>query len=87
MKMIGKFPLLATRPVVIEMPFGAEVLSVQTQNEEAMVWAKIDTASPTIMRHFHVRATGEEFTGEEGRFIGTFQMHGGSLVWHLFEAA
>lgn len=37
------------------------------------------------MRHFRIKGTGHA-ADDIGDYIGTFQLNGGSLVFHLFEA-
>ena len=70
----------------IEMPLGANVLSVGVQgpagDEIVCIWAAVDTAQASCPKDFCLRGTGHGLTGEEGRFIGTvFQ---DPYVWHLF---
>lgn len=96
-KVIWKFPL--TTLDKIEMPAGAEVLSVQMQHGQACLWAVVDPAAQRETRRFCIHGTGSGFDHDHGRFVGTFQMDGGhrvsrngnhardSLVWHLLEVA
>jgi len=70
----------------LELPEGATVLSVQTQREEACLWALCDENAQGVFRTFELRGTGHAAKGlQDARFIGTFQMRGGALVFHLFE--
>ena len=70
----------------IMMPMNAEVLSFQMQNQQLYIWALVDPDNEMEGRLFCVFGTGHEIVldGEE-KYIGTAQMMGGSLVWHLFE--
>jgi hypothetical protein len=86
MKTIYKYPLTTGDSVTIYLPKGAEVLTVQTQAGLPCVWAKVDTASMSEFHRFYVRGTGHELTGNEGAYVGTFQVYDGELVFHLFEA-
>lgn len=70
---------------MIEMPQGAETLCVQMQGTQPCIWAKVDDAKPMENRMFHVRGTGHLLQENEGKYIGTFQMLGGSLIFHVFE--
>ena len=64
----------------------AEILTVQVQDGRPNMWAIIDDDQPQDqVRRFNVRGTGHAFTGTEGRYIGTFQVAEGMLVFHLFE--
>lgn len=85
MRTIWKFLLPIDDHSIIEMPHLAEVLSVQTQTGEPCIWAICDPDAVKEQRHFCIRGTGHPLNGLEGKFIGTFQMHDGALVFHLFE--
>lgn len=83
---IYKYPVHISDAFSVPMPRGAVVLSVATQDDCPQMWARVDPAQPMSPRRFHVAGTGHPLTGVEGRFIGTFLMRGGALVFHLFEA-
>jgi hypothetical protein len=70
---------------VIEMPRGAQVLCVQTQyRDQPQVWALVEPDNEVEDRSFVLVGTGWEV--EPGlRYIGTFQINQGALVFHLFE--
>lgn len=83
-KTIWKFTL---RPVIeIEMPDGAQVLSVHAQNGELCMWAQVRTENPMVKRKFLTFGTGH-ILPEDKRliFVGTALLEGGSLVLHVFE--
>ena len=72
----------------IKMPTGAELLSVQVQHGTPVLWAAVDTELEHEDRNFEIFGTGIEMHANNGvsrRFVGTFQMHEGHLVLHLFE--
>ena len=81
MKTIWKFPVMSD---VIEMPEGAEILSVQTQHDQPCLWALVDPDAPMERRTFNVVGTGIPFEGD-GQFLGTFQLLGGGFIGHVFE--
>lgn len=85
---IYKYPLheVTDRPVV-EMPKGAHVLSFQTQGEVPCIWALVDNEQPLEERGFYLVGTGHPFAYKPTsmRFIGTTQLMGGRLIFHLFE--
>lgn len=88
MRTIHKYKLPRGGLNYIDMPEEAEVLCVQTQRDEPYLWALVDPKVLTTRRLFEVFATGEGVTEETGgsrQYIGTFQVHGGSLVFHVFE--
>jgi hypothetical protein len=68
----------------IAMPDGAEVLCVQVQNNMPKVWALVDLNMPFKPRGFHWRGIGHP-ADRLGRYVGTIQIEGGALVFHLFE--
>lgn len=71
----------------IELPIGAEVLSVAFQGDVFCMWAKVDTDAETEVRSFKAFGTGHEMPRQMGidyKFIGTGFMHNG-LVFHVFE--
>lgn len=86
MKTIWKFPLEMTDNPTISMPSGAEVLSVAVQGGAAQVWALVDEEAPTRDRAFKVHGTGHPAVDVvAGEFLGTVILHGGSLVFHIFD--
>lgn len=86
MKTIWKFPVRMTDSFAVEMPRGARLLSVQVQNGEPCLWALVDSSAPSVDRSFALRGIGHE-VGELdlSAFVGTFQLRGGGLVFHLFD--
>jgi hypothetical protein len=85
MKTIWKWTL---RPeTTINMPHGAKLLAVQEQRGEAQLWALVDPGAKTYPRTFRVYGTGHDLPDDPGQYVGTFQMNGGALVFHVFEAS
>lgn len=86
MKTIYKYTLDANN-TVLEMPMGAKVLSVASQGDDLCLWAKVDTEDPIEQRTFEVYGTGHPMPDDDEhlQFLGTALMHGGSLVWHVFQ--
>lgn len=84
MRAIWKYPVSAGA-FELEMPADAAVLSVQTQGQEPVMWALVDPQASKQIRHFITLPTGGEVPDGCGRFVGTFQLMGGALVFHLCE--
>jgi len=82
---IYRYDLPLDDVVTVAMPFGARVLAVQVQGELPRIWADVQPSNTEEGYRFCVRGTGHPMKGNEGRYIGTFQMHGGALVFHVFE--
>lgn len=84
MQTIWKFPLILG-DLTHSMPRGATVLHAQLQRDEPVMWALVDPSQPQEQRAFSVYGTGQELPDDPGEYIATFQMHGGALVFHVFE--
>jgi hypothetical protein len=91
-KTIWKFELAAQSE--LKMPEGATVLAIQTQvdssnpwalNETPVLWALVDPEAPTEKRRFRAYGTGHSLPESSGAYIGTFQIYGGKLIFHVFE--
>lgn len=70
---------------VVEMPASSEVLCVQTQYGKPCLWVKVNTTAPKVVRQFAIVGTGHQMPMPHGRYVGTFQLDEGSLVFHVFE--
>jgi len=84
MKRIYKYPVPIDDKFVIQMPSGAFILTVQMQKSEPQIWALVDPDKPLTNKTFYLYGTGMEVKPDLV-YVGTFQMLGGSLVYHLFE--
>ena len=82
---VWKSPLEVTDSQVLELPAGAQLLSVQVQHGSPQIWALVDPSLYTEPRQIRIVGTGHS-AADVGRFIDTFQVQGGSLVFHVFEA-
>jgi hypothetical protein len=83
---IHKFPVPAADEFDIMMPHGAQILSLQVQRDQPCIWALVDTTEVLEVRRFKMFGTGHTITSAKDlKFIGTFQVNGGSLVFHVFE--
>lgn len=82
---IFKYPIVPRDEFTIEMPQGAQPLSVDTQGGQPQLWCLVDPGAPMELRRFFVRGTGHDAAGMQNhRFLGTFQLQGGALVFHCF---
>jgi hypothetical protein len=91
---VYKYPIPITDNVTIDLPVGAEILSVGVQKgvnvhgypEAVCLWALVTPASPVERRRFRVVGTGHPISSNENlKFIGTVMLEGGALVFHVFE--
>lgn len=84
---VYKYPFVITDHVEIIMPAAAKILTVQMQADSPCIWALVTPDLPAvIVRRFRLAGTGHELPDNIGAHVGTFQMEGGALVFHLFEA-
>jgi len=85
---IYKYDFEVADTVRSRMPVGAQVLCVQMQRGIPCIWALVDPKAITEERTFRVYGTGQQIEKDSvGRYIGTFQMRGGDLVFHLFDVS
>jgi hypothetical protein len=84
MRTIHKYELFPE--TVLDIPRGATVLSVQVQREKPYLWAEVDTSNELTKRKFIGVGTGHTIPSEARlSFIGTVQLEGGALVFHIYE--
>ena len=85
MKTIWKFPI-NPGPQTVNIPIGAKFLSVNTQGVSSpAMWFEVDSNTPPEARHFVVFGTGFDMGDFEGKYLGTFLIEMGALVFHLYE--
>jgi hypothetical protein len=82
---IWKFPLAIADNNVIEMPLGAEPLYVDVQNGQPYLWARVDALAAKRKYRFLTYGTGHSIdTYNTGKYLGSYQLQGGALVFHVF---
>lgn len=86
MTTIWKFPLAITDEQPINVPSGFVPLSVQMQNRELCLWAKVKPGKTEKIKTVYVVGTGNPMPSEasDAVFVGTVQ--NGPFVWHVFIA-
>lgn len=84
MKTIWKFPLVIDAVQTIEMPAGAEILSVLEQDGRICVWALVTPGAAPLSRRFEMFWTGDAVPNfARRRFLATVQI--GRHIHHVFE--
>ena len=85
MKTIWKYCVQVEDRFEVQMPKGAEVITVQMQGDVPCIWALVDPAQEMEPRRFRLAGTGHSLPDNINLFgyLGTFQP--GALVFHLFE--
>ena len=85
-KSIWKFPLETEDTTTIIMPENAEILTVQVQRDIVCLWALVDPNASREPRTIQIIGTGHPIDGKVNRkYIGTYQLMEGALVFHVFE--
>jgi len=83
---VWKFNLQAIDKQEIQIPVGAELLTVQLQNGEPCLWARVDTDQLVETRQIEIHGTGHELPDTTRKYIGTYQMANDTLIFHVFES-
>lgn len=87
---IYKYPFPTVDVVELRLPIGARVLTVAEQHGETQLWADVDADARSELRTFRVIGTGHPVDRDDlpyaDEYITTYQLLGGSLVFHVFEA-
>ncbi len=82
---IFKYPLRVADEVTIPLPAGAQVLTVQVQRGQPCLWAMVDLQVVAEPRSFYIIGTGHPMPQLASRYVGTFQLIDGDLIFHVFE--
>ena len=82
MPTIWKYMLELEDQQSISMPNGAVPLCVQLQNGQPCVWARVDPEQPPKTHNFWICGTDQPTP--DGRYLGTFRLGQGALVFHVF---
>jgi hypothetical protein len=85
MKTIWKYTLLPHTH--IDMPVGAQILSIHEQDAEVCMWVMVEPEAATERRTFAYFGTGHRLPANPMEFLGTAHvlLISGSLVFHVFE--
>lgn len=84
---VYKYPA-PSGPFKVSLPKGAKILTVQVQFNQPQMWVLVNPDMETETRYFGSVPTGLPFDDTRAdhiEYIGTFQLHDGSLVFHLLE--
>lgn len=86
MKSIWKYVIRTTDEQRIEMPLDSEILAVQIQLREPVIWCLIDMDAKKAFRKLHTFGTGHLIKNNyTGKYIGTYQVCDGLGAFHLFD--
>lgn len=86
MRTVHKYPVSLSDISTLDLPLGAEILTVRERGGDAFLYALVSPEAPTERRVFRVANTGEPISERnELRYVGTFRLRDEGLVYHLFE--
>ena len=84
MKTIWKFEIELRDDVVVAVPRGAEILSVQSQGGVVRAWYLVDPAQPKVVHHLKIKGAGQDCDDLDGySHLDTVQQ--GAYAWHVFK--
>jgi len=87
MESIWKETLRVDDTQKVELPVGAKILCIQEQDDKPQIWfitPKVENVEKET-RTFFIYGTGHPHDAIIGEYVGTFQLRGGLLVFHVFE--
>lgn len=85
MRQVFKYPIPLEDHFELELPEVNRVLKVDVQLNRPMLWVLVDPTRKTEPSKFRLAGTGHEIAdGDYNEYIGSFQLSGGSLIFHLF---
>ena len=86
MKTIYKYPIVLDleRPIVVSMPAVAQVVLIDSQHDQAFLWAMVNPDSPPVERRFRLIGTGQPIPGGHDH-VASFLVNDGAFTCHLFE--
>ena len=86
-KKIFKYVIPVTDESELQLPAGAQILSVMGQRNEIVLYAIVNT-SIDVVKTVSVRVVGTghmiDFDTNEYKFVGTVFLHSGALMFHVF---
>lgn len=91
MKTVWKFEIIEFEKIddyfELDLPENAKILTLQMQSFTLCIWILVDSNVLTEKRKFRIYGTGHRIneTDKQLSYIGTFQLHGGTFIYHLFE--
>lgn len=82
---IYKYTLEVEDIQVLEIPHGAQFLSVQVQHGKPCMWVRLNPKAQEVRVKVCTVGTGHPAERVEGmQFVGTYQLDGGQFVGHVF---
>lgn len=82
---IYKYGLKIIDEQALELPVGARILTLKTQNDLPFIWATVDPDAKLEKRNFYTYGTGHALPNDMSMmmYLGTYIVP--NLVFHVFE--
>ena len=85
MNRVFKYPLKVSDEQIVVLPSVRKVLCVEVQGGIPCLWAEVNTESEELKPlRVLIFGTGHAMPDDPGRYLGTFQLVGGSFVGHVY---
>ena len=81
---IWKYELQVENEQEVDIPKAHTVLTVAIQNDAPCIWVEVDDSFETIPVKFITLGTGHVVNRNVDKYIGSYQLHGGELVFHVY---
>lgn len=81
---VFKYLLQLTPVQVLELPAGANIVSVQLQRRQLSAWAEIDPEQPKIKRKIYILGTGHILPADAEKHLASVQPDD-IFVWHVYQ--
>jgi len=83
---VWKFPLRIDDEQFIEVPKVNRPLCVQVQAGSPCLCMEVDETAPKIKVRVRTVGTGHPINFDERLYVGTYQVSGGALIFHVYLA-
>ena len=67
------------------MPQGAKILYCAVQRGIPCLWAEVQPEAAKEKRRFAIYGTGHPINAANQKYIDSYMLHDGALVFHVFE--
>lgn len=84
MRTVYKYPLEITDEQEITAAKGWRPLAVQKQGNDCYLWAEVDDQARLVPHKVYVHGTGHQLDPNAIHYVGTLQLAGGALIFHVF---
>lgn len=85
-KTIWKYVLKTIDEQELEIPYDSKLLDLQVQHGVPCLWVMVDPNEIKLKRKIFIYGTGHTIPSRrrKDQYLGSYQLDGGSLVFHAF---